>query len=171
MIQNVAIENQYFGLEVDPHRIGTEEHAVDSYQNLLFSILRFHVMTGRFPAHVIIISHGFKKRRFLELHAPAVHWPPRNITFVGLDPPQHVVRREVLDAGESTRGYKAFEEDPYGTGTLLQAKRQGRGWRNEYKSLWNASVGDGVTELLLWSGGGSGSEIFPTQLPWDTSIS
>ena len=168
-IQNASQDNQYFGIAVDPHRIFTEDHAVDSYQNLLFSILRFHVMTARFPAHVIIISHDFKKHRFLELHAPAIRWPARNVTFVGVDPPEHVVRREVLDAGESTRGYKAFERDPYGTGTLLQAKRQGRGWKNENQSLWDASIGNEVTELLSWSGGESGSEMFPGHLPWDTS--
>ena len=169
MTQNAAKDNQYFGIAVNPNRIGIEDYAVDSYQNLLFSILRFHAMTSRFPAHVTVISHDFKKHRFLELHAPALRWPARNMTFVGVDPPENVVRREVLDAGESTRGYKAFERDPYGTGTLLQAKRQRRGWKNDYGSLWEASVGDGVTELLSWSGGESGSEIFPAQLPWDTS--
>lgn len=170
MIQDVAKDNQYFGIAVDPHRVVTEDHAVDSYQNLLFAILRFHAMTRRFPAHVAIISHDFKKNRFLELHAPAIRWPARNLTFKGVDPAEHVVRREVLDAGESARGYKAFQGDPYGTGTLLQAKRQGRGWRNEYENLWNATIGDGVTELLSWSGGESGREIFPGQLPWDTSV-
>ncbi|KAL8797450.1 MAG: hypothetical protein Q9195_000266 [Heterodermia aff. obscurata] len=170
MIQNAAKDNQYFGIAVDPHRIGTEDCAVDSYQNLLFSILRFHVMTRRFPARIVIISHDFKKHRFLELHAPAIRWPARTLTFIGVDPPEHVVKREALEAGESARGYKAFQGDPYGTGTLLQAKRQGRGWKNEYQSFWNASTGDGVTDLLSWSGGESGSEMFPGQLPWAAAV-
>lgn len=98
---------------------------------------------------------------------PAIRWPAYNIAFLGIDPPEHVVRREVLDAGESKRGYKAFAEDPYGTGTFLQDKRGVRGWRNGYRKLWDASMGGAVLELLTWSGGKSGKDRFPKELPWD----
>ena len=140
---------------------------MDSYQNLLFSILRFHVMTKRYPSHITLTSHEFKKRRFLELHAPAIQWPNNSISFRGIDPPEHVVPREVLEAGEFKRGYKAFEIDRYGAGEYLQGKRNVRGWKNEHVGeLWNAAMGIGVLELLSWSGGASGQEIFPKQLPW-----
>lgn len=76
--------------------------------------------------------------------------------------------RQVLDAGESARGYKAFEKDPYGSGAFLQEKRKVRGWTSQYRELWDQSMGDGVLKLLLWSGGKSGSERFSDQLPWDT---
>ena len=75
--------------------------------------------------------------------------------------------RQVLDAGESARGYEAFEEDPYGAGTFLHGKRKSRGWENQYRELWDQSMGDGVLKLLFWSGGKSGRERFPDQLPWD----
>lgn len=87
--------------------------------------------------------------------------------FIGIDPSEHVVSRAVLDAGESARGYKAFEEDPYGVGAFLHGKRKARGWKDQYRELWDESMGDGVLELLLWSGGKSGKERCPSQLPWD----
>ena len=61
---------------------------------------------------------------------------------MGIDPPSHVVKREVLDKGESERGFKAFEGDLYGVGEFLQRKRVARGWRRERgRELWDPSMG------------------------------
>ena len=117
---------------------------------------------------ITIISHDFKKRRFLELHTSAIHWPTKKIYFLGIDPPEDVVKREVLDAGESKNGYRAFKDDPYGVGTFLQGKRRTRGWENA--RVWEPSIANTdnrVLNLLLWSGGNSGRETFPDQLPWE----
>lgn len=152
---------------MNPSRILVEEQAVDSYQNLLFSILRFHVMTKRYPSLATIISYDFKRRRFLELHAPAIQWPDSSMIFYGIDPPHHAVPREILEVGESKKGYKAFETDPYGVGEYLWNKRKVRGWKEErVGELWNAAMGTSVLDLLLWSGGESWDERFPGQLPW-----
>ena len=42
-----------------------EEMATDSYQNLLFSIIAFRKVRGVYPKHITIITHDFKRKRFL----------------------------------------------------------------------------------------------------------
>lgn len=42
-----------------------DENATDSYQNLLFSILKFRRHFGRYPRTVRVITHAFKTKRFL----------------------------------------------------------------------------------------------------------
>jgi hypothetical protein len=67
-------------------RILLEESATDSFQNLLFSILLFRRTTGSYPRQIRIITHAFKTKRFLELHAPAIRWPQNRIQVQGIDP-------------------------------------------------------------------------------------
>lgn len=84
-------------------RILLEEHATDSYQNLLFSVLCFKKAIGRYPETVQIITHAFKTERFLvrqqtylekEMvsntwqmsHAKAIRWPSDRIRVQGIDP-------------------------------------------------------------------------------------
>lgn len=50
-------------------RIILEENALDSLQNLLFSILEFWKKEGRWPERITIISMGFKEKRFMELQS------------------------------------------------------------------------------------------------------
>ena len=42
-----------------------EDLATDSFQNLLFSILKYREATGVYPYHITVVTHDFKKRRFL----------------------------------------------------------------------------------------------------------
>ena len=136
-----------------------ESHATDSYQNVLFSLLHFRRKTSSSPTHITIISHEFKRARFLELHIPAIRvcilsnclfhsytlfqprsvfeelllpkefsffdeafeksnadigmaqWPSDKVRFVGIDPPEVVTPRRVLEEGERERGYGKFFSD------------------------------------------------------------
>lgn len=74
--------------ESDPifERTTTENHALDSYQNLLFSIARFREFTGRIPERITIVGYGFKKPRFTELHRKAIRWPAHRFDYIGVDP-------------------------------------------------------------------------------------
>ena len=63
----------------------TEDDALDSYQNLLFSIARFHEYTGRWPARITVVGYEFKRRRFTELHRAALRWPAARFDYVGID--------------------------------------------------------------------------------------
>ena len=71
----------------------TERFSTDSFQNLLFSILGYWHKLGCWPHYITVVTHAFKSRRFLELHAPAIRWPHDRIRVLGLDPPSS---RELL---------------------------------------------------------------------------
>jgi hypothetical protein len=47
--------NPGFGEDVK-WRTGTEEHARDSLENVLFSICRFYELTGHFPHNITVVS-------------------------------------------------------------------------------------------------------------------
>lgn len=66
-------------------RATTEDFALDSYQNLLFSLARFHEYTGRWPARITIVGYEMKRRRFEELHRAALRWPAERFEYVGID--------------------------------------------------------------------------------------
>ncbi|KAJ6335815.1 hypothetical protein OIU78_012426 [Salix suchowensis] len=40
----------------------TEEHARDSFENLLFSVCRFRELTGKYPQNITVVSYDFKER-------------------------------------------------------------------------------------------------------------
>ncbi|OLY81764.1 hypothetical protein AYI68_g4126 [Smittium mucronatum] len=56
-------------------RIFTEDFALDSYQNLLFSVCRFHEITGNYPTRITVVGYEFKKSRFLDFHLKAIKYP------------------------------------------------------------------------------------------------
>lgn len=49
-------------------RIILEEEALDSYENLVRGMMAFWRGTGEWPRRIEIVSHGFKRERFEELH-------------------------------------------------------------------------------------------------------
>ncbi|KAI9699719.1 MAG: hypothetical protein M1836_002753 [Candelina mexicana] len=152
-------------------RLHTEPSSTDSYQNLLFSILHFHHLTTHYPLHITLITHLFKRRRFLELHAPAIRWPVDKIQVLGIDPPERVSCAEGLRRGEERDGYGVWKGDLYGCGRRLRGKRVGRGWREEEEEeleVMGEGCEEGVKELLRWEGGESGVQLFPGDLPWAT---
>ena len=66
-------------------RAATEGHALDSFQNLLFSLARFREYTGRWPARVTVVGYEMKRQRFTELHRAALRWPVGRFEYVGID--------------------------------------------------------------------------------------
>ena len=55
-------------------RATTENHALDSFQNLLFSIARFRELTSRFPDRITIVGYEMKRARFEGVHCVALRW-------------------------------------------------------------------------------------------------
>lgn len=140
-------------------RILLEEYATDSLQNLLFSILLFRRTTGRYPKHIRLVTHAFKTKRFLELHAPAIRWPEDRIQVQGIDP---VMSSSELDAtldGEEEFGYAPWDDDPMGTGERLSSKRKQRGWEESKIEEICEGLEDSVKELLRGN--------VPSRLPWE----
>lgn len=44
-------------------RAHTEEYALDSYENLVFSLARFREVTGHWPEKVTVVGYGMKRSR------------------------------------------------------------------------------------------------------------
>ncbi len=63
-----------------PH---TQEHARDSFENLLFSVCRFFELTGHAPESITMIGYEFKRNRFTELHRAALRYPAHSFQYIG----------------------------------------------------------------------------------------
>jgi hypothetical protein len=59
---------------------------LDSFQNLLFSIARFHEYTGYYPVEITVVGYEFKRRRFVDLHRAALRWQILRFHYIGIDP-------------------------------------------------------------------------------------
>ncbi|KAF2231758.1 hypothetical protein EV356DRAFT_506595 [Viridothelium virens] len=150
-------------------RVLLEEAATDSFQNLLFSIVLFKKRVGVYPSRVTVISHAFKSRRFLALHAPAIRWPKDRVAVQGINAPFSNSDLDEAEEGERDRAYSAFVNDPYGAGDVLFQKRVRRGWEEGRLESMSEGLEMSVQELLLWKGGRSGQELYPNELPWSTT--
>ncbi|OKO98021.1 hypothetical protein PENSUB_9601 [Penicillium subrubescens] len=177
-------DNNYFRHEsdlstIDPSAVISESHATDSYQNVLFSLLRFRSHTGVYPKRVTVVTHEFKRARFMECHFPAMGFLPRlgsgevmafpRVSLIGIDPPEEVTPMESLVQGESLRGIGLWRRDLYGVGQDLASKRIIRGWAPGmvHELCLNGGYEPVVEQLVSWDGG-AGNEWFPhiERLPW-----
>ncbi|KAI8975848.1 hypothetical protein BD414DRAFT_467549 [Trametes punicea] len=153
-----------------PLRATTEDFALDSYQNLLFSIARFHEYTGRYPARITIVGYEMKRRRFTELHRAALRWPETRFEYIGIDADGDAEAQGGASAqqGELQNGYLPYTQDTYGChGTLLD-KRRARNLFLRFHSYYSSSPELGA--LLNWCPGraeGGQTAVFPGPLPWD----
>ena len=86
---------------------------------------------------------------------------------MGIDPPEEVTPRGVLERGERERGVGVWEGDLYGMGGVLGGKRGGRGWEEGVVGVVGEGKEGGVVGLLGWRGGGDGREVYGGRLPWD----
>ncbi|KAF5856942.1 hypothetical protein ETB97_006485 [Aspergillus alliaceus] len=175
---NLARENQYFSYHIPPAQIIPETHATDSYQNVLFSLLRFKQYTGAYPSRVTVVTHEFKRRRFMEYHFPAVGLAAvgrelegkARVGVIGINPPEDVTPEASLIEGEEKRGIGLWTRDRYGVLAELAEKRAKRGWvRGMERGLFvNVGLEPVVEELVRWDGGRDGNEWFlkMEQLPW-----
>jgi hypothetical protein len=84
-------------------RATSENYALDSFQNLLFSIARFHEMTGRYPEQITVVGYEMKRARFTNLHRAAIRWPREKFTYIGIDPENE--ERAVAQQGEVRSRY------------------------------------------------------------------
>ncbi|KAJ5818089.1 hypothetical protein N7474_003680 [Penicillium riverlandense] len=180
--QNLARDNHFFQdqYEIPASRIIVEPHATDSYQNVLFSLLQFRLYTGVYPRRVTVVTHDFKRARFMECHFPALGLLPitststaeiftterdnARVTVIGINPPEEVTPVESLVRGELKRGIGLWRSDPYGVGPELSVKRRKRGWCPGMEQVSFDGLEDVVQELICWDK----QEWFPKmeELPW-----
>mmetsp|Transcript_69908 Transcript_69908/g.138523 ORF Transcript_69908/g.138523 Transcript_69908/m.138523 type:complete len:358 (-) Transcript_69908:188-1261(-) len=153
----------WFGTPQVRERSVLEVHARDSFENLLFSLCRFYEASGRYPSRVTVVSFGFKRRRFLELHRAALRLPRSHFDYVGVDP-----RGLSLDtlAGELAHSSKPFERDPYGCAQPeLRHKRTTRNPFRRGASGYEQSC-PAIAPLLTHCG----IAIFRGRLPWSERL-
>ncbi|GJN02881.1 hypothetical protein PR202_ga20271 [Eleusine coracana subsp. coracana] len=67
----IAESKGWFGKDESVRsRALTEEHARDSFENLLFSVCRFRELTGQYPQNITVVSYDFKEERLLNYTEP-----------------------------------------------------------------------------------------------------
>ncbi|PWN27754.1 hypothetical protein BDZ90DRAFT_232149 [Jaminaea rosea] len=155
-------------------RMTTENFALDSYQNFLFSIARFREYTGVYPERITVVGYGMKKSRFEELHAKAVRWPIKNFVrgqkrfhYVGIDD-QGDTKPEY--EGEKIKGFALFERDMYGCHGRLLSKRRDRNPTRRFHPYYTSAPE--IADLLNWCPGDNlGLQgVYRDSLPWDLRV-
>ncbi|KAJ5155062.1 uncharacterized protein N7500_010501 [Penicillium coprophilum] len=183
-LQNLARDNDYFQdittlPTIDASRVIAETSATDSYQNLLFSLIKFRVYTGVYPQRVTVVTHEFKRARFMQCHFPAVGLVPmgpeqedytHKVAVLGINPPVEVTPPETLTRGEALNGIGLWREDLYGVNSDLVEKRMKRGWSPETGNDIFSDLGleNVVLDLIRYDGGRHCNKWFPKRetLPW-----
>jgi hypothetical protein len=182
--QNLARENNYFQhmpamASIDPSRVIAETSATDSYQNLLFSLIQFRIHTGVYPQRVTVVTHEFKRARFMQCHFPAVGLVPvgleqgdytHKVAVIGINPPEEITPPETLIRGEALNGIGLWRKDIYGVNPDLASKRVKRGWCSGMDEglFCNLGLEDVVLRLVRYDGGDHCNKWFPEikSLPW-----
>lgn len=188
-------DNSFFGLlsslakhereDLVKARILLEEKALDSFGNVLFSMIGFWRQTRTWPEKITIVSHEFKRERFMELHVKTLKLTVSHITveYSGIDPGYMVqaakefseARTEEVRKGELERGYRAWEHDLWGKGQLLREKRWKRNTWSVSQELFDAALNErelasAVTQSVEfeWLGEMVKEEVFDieAEFPW-----
>ncbi|CCD27099.1 uncharacterized protein NDAI_0J02070 [Naumovozyma dairenensis CBS 421] len=118
---------------LSPDYIVTEEFALDSFDNLFYSICRFKEMVGFYPEDITVIGFGFKRKRFIDCHAKAIDFPIDHFNYISRDPLLHdPTEKEIetylkkLDKLEKENAFSHFRRDWYARKTPLVDKKEKR---------------------------------------------
>ncbi|KAK2985455.1 hypothetical protein RJ640_006751 [Escallonia rubra] len=154
----VAESKGWFGKQEDVRsRALTEEHARDSYENLLFSVCRFRELTGKYPSNITVVGYDFKEERFVHLHRSAIKFPEARFFYAGT--PASLTSREAALKGEALVRAQ-FQEDPYGCLGSLRRKKLGRD--PFHRSIPYPNGCPEIEGLFRYCG----ADPYPGSLPW-----
>lgn len=96
---------------------------MDSYANVVQSLALFWRQYASWPARLTIVSHAFKRQRFLDLHCRAIGYPLQRVTYP-------VRPEEDPEGAKDSRGVAdavaQWTNDPHGTTEPLSGKRRRR---------------------------------------------
>ncbi|OLN86452.1 putative dihydrofolate synthetase [Colletotrichum chlorophyti] len=131
----LASANAYFGLipadVAHTSRIHEDPLALDSYHNILHSLLLFYRIYSAWPRDLTVVSHAFKRPRIVDGHCAAIGFPAERVRFIGIDPPG----MQAEGAGDHAkhgaiagvqRAVDEWTQDPHGIGPSLAGKRLAR---------------------------------------------
>ncbi|KAJ7128946.1 hypothetical protein C8R43DRAFT_1098509 [Mycena crocata] len=137
-----------------------EGYALDSFQNLLFSIARFREYTGSYPEKITVVGYEMKRARFAELHRAAIRWPESRFNYIGIDMEGDNTQAR---QGERQNGYLPYLSDLYGCHSYLANKRRQRNYdRRYFPYYWSCPD---LRPLLGWCPS-IYTELFSGALPW-----
>lgn len=162
----IAESADWYGLSFSGvnNRSFVEEYARDSFENLLFSICRFHQITGRYPRLIKVVGFEFKRARFVSLHRRALRFPPYRFEYFGIDP-DGVNGMRGLAARERSSAMGPFNADPYGCNTASLNNKRER--RNPYLRYHPYPQGcPDLLDLFHYCG----LSYFRGPLPWDPRV-
>ncbi|KAJ7502837.1 hypothetical protein B0H11DRAFT_1711888 [Mycena galericulata] len=147
-------------------RATSEGYALDSFQNLLFSIGRFYEYTGSYPEKITVVGYEMKRARFVELHRAAIRWPENRFNYIGIDMEgdnSQAQRGEVSRMLLRQNGYLPYRSDLYGCHTYLADKRRQRNYAARYPPYyWSCPD---LRPLLEWCPHVH-TQLFSEALPW-----
>lgn len=137
-----------------------EDFARDSFENLLYSICRFHQVVRTYPRHVSVVSWGFKRERF-EYHRAVLRLPAARFRFVGPNDPPDLAAASRAEAETLT----AFSRDPYGSRGPLALKRASR---DSLRRQHTYDQCPGMAEFFHFlQHGATEGQPFLGELPWE----
>ncbi|KAF3144316.1 hypothetical protein TWF594_004846 [Orbilia oligospora] len=156
------------------NRSTTEEFARDSYENLLFSICRFHEYTSNYPTKLTVVGFEFKRERFNTQHRAAIRFPPDQFRYIGIDNTDDPEQLAGFIKGEKEGLLKQYRDDPHGcTDPELKDKRKGR---NPFRTRHGYEVTcPELKELMRWcmyedAIKDGKTQQYPGDLPWSKGI-
>lgn len=150
------------GLEGLGNRVTTEEFALDSWTNLLFSVARFKEFTGHYPSRITIIGHAYKSKRFHEIHREALRWPSTRFEYVSIqdETTEKEIETRYLFEQEV---FHQFSTDKYGCSGKLRRKKL---MRNPFRRFHSYLIGAfELIGLFEWCPS-NGIDWYPGPLPW-----
>ncbi|KAL2196351.1 Mur ligase [Corynascus similis CBS 632.67] len=187
---NLGRANNWFGLlpwhggspssSSDPapeSRMLLEERALDSYDNVLLSVIAFWRRYAAWPQRMTVVSHGFKRERILHGHCAAIGFPLDHVSFVGINPPcvdsagsasseASDEKRNVMKGVQLALGQWA--DDPHGVGSQLMSKKVERNYWATRRLLFESDEErqrSGVATRWLWDGMHEGL-VRGVKVPW-----
>ncbi|KAJ7078846.1 hypothetical protein B0H15DRAFT_891779 [Mycena belliarum] len=140
-------------------RATSENYALDSFQNLLFSIARFHEYTGTYPKKITVVGYEIKRARFQELHRTAIRWPKDTFNYIGIDMDGDTTQAR---QGEHQNGFVPYLTDLYGCHDYLAEKRRQRNYNARYPPYYSSCPD--LRSLLDWCP--ETNTLFSRTLPW-----
>ncbi|KAJ7718010.1 hypothetical protein DFH07DRAFT_337494 [Mycena maculata] len=141
-------------------RATSENYALDSFQNLLFSLIRFYEVTGSYPEKITVVGYEMKRARFVELHRTAIRWPEDRFQYIGIDLASD---NSQAQQGERQNGYLPYLSDLYGCHGFLFNKRKQRNYGSRYPGyFWSCPE---LMPLLNWCPQVQ-TQLFSGTLPW-----
>ncbi|GAA5867819.1 hypothetical protein JCM3774_005867 [Rhodotorula dairenensis] len=141
-------------------RVTTEDFALDSMENVLFSIARFKEFTGHYPDRITVVGYGMKRARYEDVHRAAIRWPIDKFEYVGIDNEGDTTADY---QGERKYGLEPYRLDRYGCHGRLLAKRRKR---NPFRRFhgYHTSAPE-LKELFEYCP--LDNKLFAGPLPWD----